>query len=125
MMGILHISDKNFKPIESIPYKGTKGWVKIIKELGTKYSPDTNIHDEHQDEAGTVTYGDLGGCLVSIEIAEQDKIKRKKILDKVAEYFIPNPRIEGFDALMQTILNPNISMYFNDRINIKKFDVVA
>lgn len=26
-MGILHVSDKNFKPIKSLPYKGTK-WVK-------------------------------------------------------------------------------------------------
>ncbi len=71
-MGILHISDKNFKPIESIQYKGTKKWVKVIKELGTKYPLDTNIHDEYQDEAGTVTVGDLGGCLVAVDIYEKE-----------------------------------------------------
>ena len=69
-MGILHISDKNFKPIESIHYKGTKEWVKIIKEIGKKYPPDTNIHDEWQDSSETVTVGDLGGCLVAVDTYE-------------------------------------------------------
>ena len=75
-MGILHISDKDFHPIESLSYKGTKQWIKIVKELGSKYPPDTNIHDERQDEAGTVTVGALAGALVAVQIYETEKERK-------------------------------------------------